>query len=59
MAPKTFVSIDRLKETVVRSTMMTMKIEGRVPSREPVVHYGGNTDVVARLESHSLPRQLG
>ncbi len=56
MAPKKFVSIDRLNKTVVRSTMTTMKIEGRAPSREPVVRAGRHTDVVARLKSHSASR---
>jgi hypothetical protein len=59
MAPKKFVSIDRLNTTIVRSTMTTMKIEGRSPSREPIVRTGRNTDVVARLKSHSVPRQFG
>jgi hypothetical protein len=59
MAPKTFVSIDRLNSTVVLSTMTTMKIEGRLPSREPVLRAGRKTDVVARLKSHSAPPQLG
>ncbi|WP_188680284.1 hypothetical protein [Subtercola lobariae] len=53
MASKKFVSARRLSETVVESTMKTMKIEGRTPITSPRVRAVGSGDLVKRLKAHS------
>lgn len=53
MAPRKFVSAKRLSETVVESTMKTMKIEGRTPTTVPRVRMVGSGDLVKRLKAHS------
>ena len=53
MAPRKIVSAKRLSETVVESTMKTMKIEGRMPTTAPRVRVAGSGDLVKRLKAHS------
>ena len=53
MAPKKFVSAKRLNETIVESTMKTMKIEGRTPVTAPQLRTSGSGDLLKRLKAHS------
>ncbi|WP_172582191.1 hypothetical protein [Subtercola boreus] len=58
MTPKTIVSAERLNQTIIESTMKTMKIEGRLPDREPIIRIISTGNLVRVLKSHS-PRSVG
>lgn len=53
MAPKKFVSAQQLSETVIESTMKTMKIENRLPEMPPHTPAFSNGSLVQLLRSHT------
>jgi len=51
MKPKKIVNAQKLRATVVQSTMTSMAMEGRRPLREPSLPQGGTSRVVRSLSS--------